>query len=355
MSMLQQPRTPRHYLASPPPSRVPTPQSSGKAPRAARQPEVDTAAAATVAEMAQRDVPRAASRAGERSSPSPTLVGGGTTPQCQDAGKHEDCRFQEQPQQRPSKEEQRLQLQRQREQQREEREQQREEQRQKLAATWYHTPRAFVLPKRANLSWFHGMRDEPIEFAAAVPSVADMGSAAAREEAPVASSRELPWLRQSRPSGRWALGEEDDPHESAMPAAIPGYTGFVGGRGDGTFGLGLSVTRQRAMAMERRRPFAASCGGGTHALGRLFGAWGGGVTDTIAGPQGAAMATGGKYSEGCCAGVPTGAKYSEGRASPTPLRWSGSAGPEARPTAQKPCASWASPRAPAPHGASSPT
>lgn len=293
MSMLQQPRTPRHYIQSPPPSsgRTPTPRSGRScAPRSSPlggQPEADASAAGTVADLARRDVPQLGSASQEAELP------------------HERQRDQ------PG-------------------EQLREQRRQKLASTWCHPrQRPLVFPRRSNLSWFHGTRDEPLEFAPAVPQDVVVPSAAstaaprpARDEA---SARDLPQLRPRGPSGRGTqnIGEEVELWEAPWPCAIPGYTGYVGGRGDGTFGLGLSTTRTRAVAMDRRRPFVEICGG-TRALGRLLGAWGGAVEAPTA-------ATGGKYSEGMdCRG---------GRASSVGT-------PEARSAVPKP-AVWAPPRKPA--------
>lgn len=309
MSMLNHPRTPRHYLVSPAVSsgcRTPTPHG-GQGENSLHGSSIawrrEDVAAATVADMAQRDVPHGSMAQRLWDMPA----------------EHQQHEQLGQPQ--------REQL----------REQLRETHRQKLSATWCHqTQQPFVCPKRTSLSWFHGLRDEPLEFAPAVPS-AEPAPPLRSLEVAAAATNELPRLQQPR-SARSRPARDEALSEGPVVATIPGYTGHVGGRGDGTFGLGLSTTRIRAVASERRRPFAEVCSGKI-ALGRFFGALGRGATDAAVSMP---PTMGSKYTEG--------PERRGGHASPAEV----ASALEAQSMVQRPVASWSSQR-PSNSGAFFPT
>lgn len=158
------------------------------------------------------------------------------------------------------------------------------QQREELTGAWCHAVRPYVHPRRATLRWFHGTLDEPLEAAGAcaedmwatsVVPTADRATASFSKERP--SSRALPW-------GGRGMSETAEACSAPPPAAIPGYTGHVGGRGDGTFALGLSTTRTRGVVRERQRGFR-----------QLFIGWGSNAPFD---------AKGGKYSEVPRRGLP---------------------------------------------------
>jgi len=131
--------------------------------------------------------------------------------------------------------------------------QHREQQRQKMAETWCHSARPFVHPKRTTLRWFHGCQDEPMEVFAPIPAECTAGGSSA-----MATCEDRMRYRPPRKPGRSTpCGGEEDSLESPWPTALAGFTGHVGGLGDGTFGLGLSTLRTRALMIERQRGLPA--------------------------------------------------------------------------------------------------
>jgi len=153
-----------------------------------------------------------------------------------------------------------------------------ERQRGQLTGTWCHAVRPYVHPRRTTLRWFHGTLDEPLELAG-VPAEG-FGATSVVPTVDTASARfgKLRPSSRASPTGGRGISEATEEASAPWPAAIPGYTGHVGGRGDGTFALGLSTSHARGVVRERQRGFR-----------QLFTVWGSNAPFD---------AKGGKYSEG---------------------------------------------------------